>query len=70
MWQFLKDVHEFREGKFLRNDWQSALLLNDEMTSPENKSLMELKVLIQERDTAIRNELKDFINGLRSRVDI
>jgi hypothetical protein len=70
MWAFLQDVHEFKQGVFVRQDWQTALLLDDTMTSPDGKTLAELKSLIQARDAAVRNELKDFINGTRPRVDI
>jgi hypothetical protein len=70
MWAFLKEVHEFKQGSFTRKDWQAALLLNDDMTEPDKKTLSELKNLIQERDTSIRKALKDFITGAQSRVDI
>jgi hypothetical protein len=70
MWAFLQEVHEFKQGVFVRQKWQAALLLNDSMTAPDGKSLAELKTLIQVRDSAIRNELKDFINGSKPRMDI
>jgi hypothetical protein len=70
MWAFLQEVHEFKQGVFVRQDWQAALLLDDIMTTPDGKTLVELKSLLQARDAAIRNELKDFINGSKPRVDI
>ncbi len=70
MWDFLQEVHEFKEGTFERQDWQISLLLNDEMTKPDDKTLAELRPLILERDSAIRAELKDFMNNLKPRVDI
>jgi hypothetical protein len=70
MWAFLQEVHEFKQGVFVRQDWQTALLLDDTMTMPDGKTLVELKALIQARDAAIRNELKEFINGSKSRVDL
>jgi len=69
MWSFLEDVHEFKEGEFVRQDWQSALSLSDAMTAPDGVSLIELKDAIQTRDTLIRNELKEFLGGSRHRVD-
>jgi hypothetical protein len=70
MWAFLQNVHEFKQGHFVRSDWQSALLLQDDFTMPKGKPLTQLKVLIQARDAAIRTELKDFVNGSRIRVDL
>jgi hypothetical protein len=70
MWSFLQEVHEFKQGVFVRPDWQAALLLNDTMTSPDGNTLAELKSLLQARDAAIRNELKDFITGSKPRIDI
>jgi hypothetical protein len=70
MWDFLKEVHEFKEGKFERTDWQSALGLSDLMTEPAGVGLDELKVAIQARDQNIRNELKEFLVGSRQRADV
>ena len=69
MWNFLKEVHEFKQGKFARQEWQAALSLSDAMTSPDGVSLADLKNAIQTRDVFIRNELKEFINGTKQRVD-
>ncbi len=69
MWSFLQEVHEFKQGKFVRQDWQAALSLNDTMTSPDGASLLDLKNAIQARDLLIRNELKEFIDGTKYRVD-
>lgn len=69
MWAFLQEVHEFKQGIFKRQDWQDALLLDDTMTAPDGKTLAEIKPLIQARDSAIRNDLKDFVSGKKWRVD-
>jgi len=69
MWNFLEDVHEFKQGTFTRQEWQAALSLNDAMTSPDGASLTDLKDAIQARDLLIRNELKEFIRGSKYRVD-
>jgi len=70
MWVFLQEVHEFKEGTFTRPEWQAALLLNDTMTAPDGKTLADLKPLLQSRDEAIRNELKEFVSGSKHRVDL
>ena len=69
MWDFLQEVHEFKQGKFARQEWQAALSLSDAMTSPDGVSLADLKSEIQARDVFIRNELKEFIGGTKCRVD-
>lgn len=70
MWTFLQEVHEFKQGVFERQNWQSALLLNDTMTTPDGKTLKELRTVIQTRDASIRNELKEFVNGSKPRADL
>jgi len=70
MWNFLREVHEFKQGKFVRQDWQAALSLSDSMTAPDGMDLPALKAAIQTRDVQIRNELKEFIAGSRGRVDM
>ena len=70
MWTFLQEVHEFKQGTFVRQEWQAALLLDDTMTAPDGKTLAELKPLLQARDAAIRNELKEFVSGSKHRVDL
>lgn len=70
MWNFLKEVHEFKQGTFNRQEWTSALCLSDAMTAPDGISLADLKNAIQARDVLIRNELKEFVGGSRLRVDV
>lgn len=70
MWNFLKEVHEFKQGTFNRQEWTSALSLSDAMTAPDGISLADLKNAIQARDVLIRNELKEFVGGSRLRVDV
>ncbi|MFO1417038.1 MAG: DUF262 domain-containing protein [Methylotetracoccus sp.] len=70
MWSFLKEVHEFKEGKLDRADWQDALGLSDLMTEPTGAAMDELKAAIQARDQSIRIELKEFLSGIRHRVDV
>ena len=69
MWNFLQEVHEFKQRTFARQEWQAALALSDAMTYPAGVSLADLKNSIQTRDIFIRNELKEFINGTKQRVD-
>ena len=70
MWSFLKDVHEFKEGKIQRGDWESALLIPPEMTDPQGVGLSVLVQKIEERDKMVRQDLIDFLNGNKSRQDL
>lgn len=70
MWQFLKEVHEFKDGKIRRYEWEQALALSETLTSPEESTLANIKDAIQSRDTLIRKELVDFVAGNKNRVDI
>ena len=69
MWSFLQEVHEFKEGKFNRQDWEAALSLNNSMTTPDGVTLPDLKLAIQTRDALIRKEVREFVEGARHRVD-
>lgn len=70
MWKFLKEVHEFKDEKIKRPDWESALSLTGKLTDPDGAALADLKSAIQERDSLIRKELTDFISGSQHRVDV
>ena len=69
MWSFLQEVHEFKEGKFNRPDWEAALSLNNSMTTPDGVALQDLKAAIQTRDALIRKEVREFVEDARHRVD-
>jgi hypothetical protein len=70
MWNFLKEVHEFKSGKLVRSDWERALSLNSELTSPDGVDFDVLVQAISARDTLIRTELNDFVLGTEVRVDV
>jgi hypothetical protein len=69
MWNFLEQVHEFKEGKIQRHDWEDALSLPETLTSPDKSNLEDIKNAIQARDGLIRKDLTDFIAGIKHRVD-
>jgi len=70
MWNFLKEVHEFKDGTIKRHEWEEALSLSKTLTSPEGSTLADIKKAIQTRDAMIRRELVEFIAGNKNRVDI
>jgi len=70
MRHFLQQVHEFKDGKVKIADWENALALPTELTSPEKSTFAEIKKAIQNRDALIRKDLVDFIGGKIFRSDI
>jgi uncharacterized protein DUF262 len=69
LWSFLQQVREFKDNKINRGDWETALSLPPIMTAPDDISLADLKDAIQTRDVLIRRDLRDFIAGMKHRVD-
>lgn len=69
MWEFLKDVHEFKKNEIQRDVWESSLLLSKTLTSPDAANFEEIIESIENRDKLIRKELVDFLMGSIYRVD-
>lgn len=69
MWALLKDVHEFKQKRFVRTDWENALALNSQLTEPDGVPFDDLVKAISVRDAQIRSELTEFISGGKVRVD-
>ena len=70
MRNFLEQVHEFKSGEKQIEIWENALSLNSTLTSPDESNLKGIKNAIETRDTLIRKDLEEFINGRRWRVDL
>lgn len=70
MKSFLKEVHEFKNGNFKIEDWELALSIEKAMTEPSNTLLKDLVTSLKKRDSLIRKELIEFINGKKIRTDI
>ncbi|GFE90620.1 DUF262 domain-containing protein [Steroidobacter agaridevorans] len=69
MWAFLKEVHEFKQKKLMRMDWENALALNSQLTEPDGVPFDDIVKAISVRDAQIRSELTEFINGGKVRLD-
>ncbi len=69
MWNFLQEVHEFKEGKIKREEWEMALSLSETLTAPNASTLTDIKRALQTRDALIRKDLADFIAGSKHRMD-
>jgi hypothetical protein len=70
MWTLLKDVHEFKQKRFVRAAWEKALALNSQLTEPNGVELAQLVDGISARDAQIRSELTEFVNGTKVHQDI
>jgi hypothetical protein len=70
MWDFLKDVHEFIEGKVKRDEWEMALSLSPVMTTPNGIELKILVDAIKMRESLMKRELVEFVAGSKNRVDV
>lgn len=70
MWNFLKEIKEFKEGIVERSKWEEALSMSEKMTSPENFSFSDLVQVIKDRDVKMRNDISDFIYGRQKRRDV
>jgi hypothetical protein len=63
---FLRDVYDNNQiDKF-----SDSLKLSDVLLNPNNKKLDEIVKDVNKRTEIIRNDLKDFFNGIKSRMDI
>jgi hypothetical protein len=66
---FLKDVHEFKKGKYEIENWAKSLSLEKMMTEPLSYNLNDIIKAIKERDILIRKELLEFADGKIFRID-
>lgn len=69
MRHFLQQVHEFKDGKVLMEDWEAALSLCPTLTLPGDATIADIKQAIHTRDALIRKDLVEFIGGQKHRVD-
>lgn len=69
MISFLNEVHEYKNGNFKIEDWESALSIENTMTNPLYSELKDIVIAIKKRDALIRKNLIDFTNGLSFRYD-
>jgi hypothetical protein len=70
MWNFLKEVHEFKNNTISRGEWENALDMSAVFTSPNEASFEEMETAIRKRDQKVRSELVEFIDGKKERLDI
>jgi hypothetical protein len=69
MWNFLREVKEFKDKIIAREAWEAALALTVTLTEPAAADYNEIIKDIRARDTLIRTELASFIQGSMIRED-
>lgn len=67
---FLVQVHEFKDSPGRLQEWAAALAIPTAMMEADTSDVTQIKQAIAHRDTLIRQDLKDFIQGKRVRVDL
>ncbi|MBN8604255.1 MAG: DUF262 domain-containing protein [Planctomycetes bacterium] len=67
---FLAKVHEFKKNELSIEYWAEQMRISAPMLDPGSSTCEELKAAIEERDRIIRQEIMEFVNGNRVRVDI
>ena len=66
---FLEQIHEFKEGPWSLTEWGSALGMPIDMVDSDIAAVDSIVAAIENRDTAMRAELTEFVRGQRSRAD-
>jgi len=67
--QFLAGVHEFKEGLMSVEDWASAMSVSAALLNPKSENIESIVNAIKTREKLIKQELVEFIQGKRVRVD-
>lgn len=70
MKNFLLKIKEFRDDANLFNKWQQKLDFDASLTSPSSATFQDIVDSINRRETLIKSELAEFINGNLTRKDI
>ena len=66
---FLPEIHEFRAG-LNPQEWAQKLSLPDVIINAASSPLSGIQKEIEARDVLLRDELKKFIKGEKTRTDI
>lgn len=66
---FLLQVHEFKTAKISLQEWAKALAISDVLLDAGNSDYKTIKSAIDFRGNVIKQELLEFVQGTRHRVD-
>ena len=67
---FLEGTHEHKKKAWTVDQWGAALSLAAPQVDSESTPIEELSALITERTQKVREELQQFIRGVKVRVDL
>jgi hypothetical protein len=67
--EWLKNVHEFKNGDLKQAEWSAALSLPPLLLDPSGSTVKDVAAAVDARTASIKQELKDFIAGVKARVD-
>jgi hypothetical protein len=67
---FLGKVHEFKEKQLDADQWAASLTLTPLLLNPAGASRQDVEAAIQARTSAIKAELREYVEGKRQRADI
>jgi hypothetical protein len=67
---FLGRVHEFKSGALKVDEWAKDLGLDGTLVDPTGKSAAEVRVVVEARTQAMKDELKEYLAGTRQRADV
>jgi hypothetical protein len=65
----LKQVHEVKAGKVALADWYAAMGIVPALSNPRAATPAEIRTAIEERTKEIKDDLKAYVSGVKSRVD-
>ncbi|HLP78028.1 MAG TPA: DUF262 domain-containing protein [Candidatus Paceibacterota bacterium] len=68
--EFLAQVHEFCTGARQQDEWGKTLAISEAHRLPDVADLSELATQIKARETVVKDDLVNFVNGSATRVDL
>jgi hypothetical protein len=68
--EWLKNVHEFKNGELKLAEWSAALGLPAQLLDPAGSTDKDVVDAVDIRTASIKQELKDFSGGTKTRADI
>ena len=67
---FLEVVHEFKNKTMVIDEWASTMTISPAMLRPKSVAFDAISAEIEKREATIKQELVEFIQGKRRRVDL
>lgn len=68
--EWLKNVHEFKSGDLGQAEWSAALGISPLLFDPSGSSVKDVAAAVEARTAQIKQDLKDYIGGVKTRADL